>query len=133
MVERHDPASGQALAQMLERPNIAEAEFEHGALNLRHLRADLIENVALCGQPADETLEATHMRLYVLNQIKRSAMAATRDGSRVKPEGNVLNPDRASPHIEANDEHCSNRTGCRQGSYRVVPQDWCAAELRCHL
>src|SRR5688572_6972833 len=96
---------------MVERPAIAEAELEHGALDLGHLRADLIENVALRGQPADETLEATHMRL-----CPESAQE-------------ICN----SPHIEANHERCNNRTGCRRGSYRVEEAARRTAEQRSHL
>ena len=59
-IERHDPASRQALAQMVEGPAIAEAEFHHGPVHLRHLGADMIENVALCGHPADEAVKPAH-------------------------------------------------------------------------
>ncbi|WP_292088251.1 hypothetical protein, partial [Mesorhizobium sp.] len=59
------------------------------------------------------------MRLCVLKPAQEIGNAPDQNGSRVKPEGDVLNPYRVSQHIEANDEHCNNRTGCRQGSYRV--------------
>ncbi|CAH2404325.1 hypothetical protein MES5069_410012 [Mesorhizobium escarrei] len=54
--------------------------------------------------------------------------ASDQNGSRVKPEGDVVNPDRVSPHITAKDERCNNRTGCRQGSYRVESAAGRAAE-----
>ncbi|WP_292594382.1 hypothetical protein [Mesorhizobium sp.] len=78
----------------------------------------MIENVALCGHPADEILEASHMRVCP-EPDQEIGNAIEQNGSRVKPEGDVLNPDRVSPHVEANVEHCNNRTGRRQGPYRV--------------
>ena len=54
-VER--PPSGQAPAQMVEGPAVAEAELDHHAGNSANRRRGAIEAGALRGQPSDEAVE----------------------------------------------------------------------------
>ncbi len=54
---------------MIESAAVAEPELQHGTVERFDLIGDSIENVALCGQAADETIQAAHRICLVLGVV----------------------------------------------------------------
>ena len=59
-VECDDAAIGKELAQMVEGTAIAKPELQHGAIKRSDCIGYGIEDVALCAQAANETIQAAH-------------------------------------------------------------------------
>ncbi len=59
-VECDDAAIGKELAQMVEGTAIAKPELQHGTIKRSDCIGYGIEDVALCAQAANETIQAAH-------------------------------------------------------------------------